>query len=860
MKKNFFAFVLTSALLVNYITAVALTLSPIDLSYLSCDLTRGTEITIPNFDLTKKGIKCNTERTTVNAVFCGENDEVGYYSLTPSWGRSFVSEGSVELKPNRNYIISALINCDYSRDTCEANFGFWEFDGDGSSVLYNYIATPNVTNGWYRFEGTVTTSSRTKSGCFSLALYGFDIPDEKNKFYISDLHIIELPETDLEPEAPGEGMVFGGSSGKYNMKITDVLTEESTVTVKTTGAEFVFDKTADTISAYQLINQKRLLFSTSVNKSLKNLTLKSRSNNEAVLTTGENGITFGVQMDSLMLISNHGDEDLELEVLSEIGGRWNRLSQGNLMAKDDTGGFTVNPYIPMGTGRLARYKAGSTVDFDGVVNNASFISASPAGWTVDYTISAGELLGMSVFPAREFDWEESFNSTYINYYYGGGTERYAEDAELYGAKVAVLWDFTQRGWGMSWGNKYNPLDVAVYKNNINSAHNVGMKAAPYMSMYYWHNRDVDEYIAEVQRHRDMYGIDGIYSDGLPDKEWLAAYKGARKLRELFPDGVLIFHTTGQDGNGGPPMAACDISIPAIDAYSTMTLRGEGVKGAGEGWEYPKNITSAYNTSNAIGIMKGDAWYDNGGTNILTQRKQNLINLLYNGRARITERNQDMIDYKNILKRLEISYLLCDKENYFTEHYLPLAHGLVRNDLSFEKKKGFEFEFKNNSELSGWEIKNGSESSVEVKDGTLKISDGTLYSTGSVTKSIEKHPAKIELSFSMKLEEGAGGEVFITDSKGRKCLGLYAVDGKLRYYGHLKAYKNTAVYTPGEWFNVVIATDNTQKSFSVSINGETVMDFDYFANGVLLPTAVTLSSGNMTKGSVYFDNILLKYGY
>lgn len=870
MKKFIVSVVLSAAIAaMGFNTAFALNLTEIDLSALECDKTRGTAVEVNGLtfkDSSDATYGIDRGKTTVTATYTklGESassQSPGCYRLTPNTGRYLISKNSFSLKPNRSYLISALINCEYDRSTCEVSMGFEEFDENGGSVLRNYIGTAAQTDGWQRFEGTVTTSSRTKSGKFSLSLYGFAINDTENKFYISDLNILELPTAALTPLAPGEGMVFGGSSGMYDMRVKSVSEKSDSITVQTTGAEYIFDKNADTVTAYQLINGKRLLFTADCGKSLTNLSVESQSTNEAVLTTGTNGVTFGIQMDSLMLISNHGSADLNITCQSAVAGRWNRLSQGNLMVKDDTGGFTVNPYIPMGTGRLARYTAGSGVDFDGVVNNTSFISQADPGWKVSYTISSGELLGMSVFPARVYDWKASFENTYANYYRAGNANRFAEDAQTYGVDVALLWDYTQRGWGMSFGNRYVPINESVYQAHINSAHSAEMKAIAYMGLYYWHNRDVDEYINEVKRHRDTYGIDGIYSDGLPDKEWLAAYEGARKLRGLFPDGVLIFHTTGQDGNGGPPMAVPDISIPAIDAYSTMTLRGEGVEGDGADWEYPKNITSAYNTSNSIGIMKGDAWKEDG--EVIGQERQNLINLLYNGRARLETRSTYMEQYKDILKKLKINHAFLSKNgDYYNKGYLPYVHRLVRTKLDFPENTVLECDFESSSDLAGWDIFGSQDVSVFEKDsnGVLFIDDSVSKELGGASYSFGEHIGLLSADFKIMADDGAAGEMYITDSNQRKLLGIQIAGGELRYYGRIGGYRKIAQCTDGEWQSIQIRADSTSSKFDVYVNGEKLVNGAYFALGTGFPAKINLSSSAYAAGPVYYDNVAINLGF
>lgn len=862
MKKRILG-IAVAAILLSTSAKAAATPASIDMSTLGCDTSRGEVVAVSGLTFTEASDAENgidTKNSTVEATYVILDGNVGCYSLTPKTGRYFIGKNAFSLKPNRSYLISVLINCTYDRSSCEVSLGFQEYDENGNAVLRNYIGTPASTNGWQRFEGTVTTSSRTQSGKFSLSMYGFNIPDNENEFYISDLNILELPAVSLVQSTPGEGMTFGGSSGMYDMRVKDAVAASDKITVTTTGGEYVFDKSKNSITAYQLINGRRKLFEAEFGKSLANLSIKSQTATEAVLTTGSGGVTFGVQMDSLLLIANHGATDLTVDVTSAIDGRWNRLSQGNLMAKDDCGGFTVNPYIPMGTGRLARYESGTGVDFDGVVNDTSFISAAKAPWSVDYTISDGEMIGMSVFPAREYDWKASFDSTYTNYYLNGNTERYAQDAEKYGVDIALLWNFFKQGWGMSWGGTYEPINEDLYKKNIAAAHDAGLKATTYMSMYYWYNRNTDEYITEVKRHRDTYGIDGVYTDGLPDKEWLAAYKGARMLRKLFPDGVLIFHTTGQDGNGGPPMAVPDISIPAIDAYATITLRGEGVEGDGLAWEYPKNITSAYNTSNAVGVQKGDAWTANGEA--VAQNTQNLINLLYNGRARVEERADYMESYSKLLKRLKLGYAFFGHNDDYYEHdYLPEVHRLTRNALGSGTESIFRCDFSDNGKNALWQTFGTANVSFAKlgSNNVLSITDSSLSDVGGAVYDFGEQIGLANISFRVKVTDGAGGEMYLTDAAGRKMCGIYVIDNELRCYSRTGGYKKIADISANEQYTVEIKADCGAKRFSVYIDGDEAVKKAYFADGDF-PSKIYLCSSTSAAGSVYYDDVAIDAGF
>ena len=101
-----------------------------------------------------------------------------------------------------------------------------------------------------------------------------------------------------------------------------------------------------------------------------------------------------------------------------------------------------------------------------------------------------------------------------------------------------------------------------------------------MSVCCRNSRNATEYIDYVKAWRDQFGIDGVYSDGLPEYDWLTAYEEVRMLRELFPAGSLIFHDTMHR-----PVAEFR---PFLHTYATATLMAEGVKSdAGIYWQWPK---------------------------------------------------------------------------------------------------------------------------------------------------------------------------------------------------------------------------------------------------------------------------------
>jgi len=128
----------------------------------------------------------------------------GYYKFSKvSGGTSyFFSPTSkvFDVKPNRNYLISALVYCDFDRVNSEVNVGMrasagadittGDPKGEGRTTLIDgFHGLPATTNGqWLRFETTVTTPPEAKKARFYGAWYGFE--DTNEVFCIADMEVI----------------------------------------------------------------------------------------------------------------------------------------------------------------------------------------------------------------------------------------------------------------------------------------------------------------------------------------------------------------------------------------------------------------------------------------------------------------------------------------------------------------------------------------------------------------------------------------------------------------------------------------------------------------------------------------------
>jgi hypothetical protein len=165
--------------------------------------------------------------------------------------------------------------------------------------------------------------------------------------------------------------------------------------------------------------------------------------------------------------------------------------------------------------------------------------------------------------------------------------------------------------------------------------------------------------------REDYGMDGVYSDGLPEDDWVAAYEEMRLLRAAFPRGPLVVHDTiRQEGTAAAEWR------PWVQAYATATLLGEGmVSTDGVAWQWsvlaprhptddaprccgavttplnpllvrhrarvprPRYRTSQFRKANVFGAVKGNAWRGPGIDPPAAADAQDLVQLVYGGRDR-----------------------------------------------------------------------------------------------------------------------------------------------------------------------------------------------------------------------------------
>lgn len=668
-----------------------LSIRPVLKSNLKIDERKGTILQFPNFDLKKPEAKWE-EDASYNAVFFKDENVEGYYKIEAvdtednhnyrSWFPAAFS--TLSIKGNRSYVISILMDADFERPD-EVNVGLYTMDNAGNRIQSHLNGIANKTNGWKRWEWEIITDPRATSARFEIRLENFP---PKNVLKISDIALVELPPKAIVPFEKGKGATFKGGPGNLPMKVASVNVEDGFIDVYITAAQYTFDLKNNTISGRQLVGTERDVCEWKSTADLTGLKVLVENKKECVLANDY--ITFGIQCDGMLMVVPH--KEVRLDVESKIGGKWNRLSSGHLLARDEIGGFAVNPDIPRGSGRFCRIDAGTEpgrntkgmIDFVGKVDDQVFISKADPGWQLRYYLSPGERLGISIFPPRPYPWKQSFHSKFTLTGTDTSLKSYKELGKY--ADITVLWDFTNRTWANSYEKNHTVSDKQLLRNHVRASKKAGIKPIPYMSPYYYYSRDVDEFAEQLKIFRDEWGMEGAYFDAVPALEWLVAYEELRMTREIYPDGFILLHATGHPYDGGPPLGEPSIKIPALETYTDATYTGENVYGYGKNWTYPKYITSQYNLSNCIGIMKYNGWDG------LTPIQRDLMMLRHNGRATMLpggdeastndSRLQEMNKiYFPILRELE---KLWDKKGYlpdfYENYYLPNAIELTKDFL------------------------------------------------------------------------------------------------------------------------------------------------------------------------------------
>ena len=635
-------------------------------SLLNPDPQGGSVIRISEGDFRQQGIDWETN-ATANLYLKPYYQGITTYTvrvnedLDEADARLF-SFNSFPYVKNRTYEVSALIRTDFPRATWEFNFGMV-----GSETLTpspeelalgdRYGGAPAITSGpdgWERWTWRFTPHWEETFNFVNvfIGLHEFGPGfDGDVTIDIADLAFIELPEITLDVPDPGEGVTFPGGSGDLEMEVEDVQTNSDIIEITVTGATAEFNKTEGTLIMNQRIDFERVLVVLE-DLPLNGLTVQSQTNNEVILLGAD--ITIGVQMDGTVIMRPHST--IDPTIVNKIGGDFNRLNGGDLLSQDDFGGFTVNKYSPKGSGLIPTISPVTPnlpfINFSG--DDLTSTGAFEGEWIAETSILPGEILFVSAFPNKPYNWEKSFEHFWALNNFGGSLDyndpEYVDDW--------VLWNFSERGWAMSFGERYELRDNIPFQDHFDAVSAAGDKWSSYFSQWFYYSRDAEEWANEALRWKNEYGMGAIYSDGLAQDDFLSSYEAMRRLRgDVFPEGDILIHDSFPQS--GVTAAAFR---PFIYSYATSTYMGENAQVAvGADWAWARYAMSQFRRSNAFGVIKGDGWVGFEGV------EKYLVGLVWGGRG-IPDVSGFETQYLPILNQLKALWEDYGEDPFFFDRY------------------------------------------------------------------------------------------------------------------------------------------------------------------------------------------------
>lgn len=445
------------------------------------------------------------------------------------------------------------------------------------------LRTGEGTDAWREYSG-IFRSTRSDVGGVQLVIF---IRDGADTLHLDDISIRKVE----YPEAPGwdlpDAVTFPGHPSRFGMSVEDADQDGQTFTITTTGARYVLDADAGTMSCRQRIGAEREVAVADFGGPLGELRITRRDEDVCVLAGQD--LAIGFQGDSLVTIVTN--RPLSANVTSRIGAEWYRAQDPHLLAIDEQGGFSVNPW--------ARPKLASP----GATMQPPEDDTVDPGWSASWEIGEREMFAMAVFPGRHFNWEESFEKRIVCT--GGGV--IPQDALREYSKHATvhfMFGHIYNDWiGGATHAPYNINDPEALQGIIDLAQELGMESIIYRhpTSYDWVGLDLDFFLEDLRVWRDRLGFEGWYLDGYPKlSDWMGCYRAMRILRDRVGDGTIYVHCTLN-----PPARMTEIYCPFIDSYATFLLRAEAQVIHGPADPYLRYVVNTRHISNTLATLKGN---------------------------------------------------------------------------------------------------------------------------------------------------------------------------------------------------------------------------------------------------------------
>jgi hypothetical protein len=424
----------------------------------------------------------------------------------------------------------------------------------------------------------------------------------------------ESTATRLSPsiEADAEHLLLSSdlSKAQFGMRVEDARASDSGVTIRTTGADFVFEPASGSLNLSQRLARERSAASVAFPPGcLDNLKLEGSESGAVLLSAGGGRLKLRINGDSLLMLQS--SEPLTLTCSVAFRPAVVRQFRGNVMFLDECGGFGAYP----ATGHEP--------------------VCVVTGNRIRYEFAAGQVLWISVAPPRPYRWEQSLRDRVVWHHdrilMGHLNETgYPTDSEIeawsrYGNLLlqqseVMLWK--------DWSLRFIPRDgVAEFERVVRTCRRFGMRNYVYTSPFYFlpgtgledkamntfenftgfspgDGRGVNWplFVEEIRRVMREYRPAGLYFDGIYNNV-VRTYIVARKGREAVgDDGILEYHATLDAGPCQHTPPGGGLFLPQIDAYFDFILRGEGQHDEYKKDEFLRYTVSTYNISNSIGVL------------------------------------------------------------------------------------------------------------------------------------------------------------------------------------------------------------------------------------------------------------------
>ncbi len=490
----------------------------------------------------------------------------------------------VPIEPRTLYRISLKIKREKGGGHLRVGGGYVDAEGNGlkrgSWSLHTYPINlqPGEARGdWHDYEGDFI-SARTDAAALALRII---IKNGVDTLYVDDVEIRRVERPEAPPLELPEAVIWPGHPSTMGMRVEDVAQADELLTVVTTGARMQFDIAGAGLTVRQRVPEERDLVRFDFEPPLGELSI-ARSDEDVCVLTGDE-VALSVNPDGLIALGTN--RRIEVAATSAIAPEHYRLVSDNLLAIDELGGFCIYPE------QRLEYELEPSVFAETPED------VSEPGWTARLVAEGRKLVALGVFPPRPFPWEQSFEDRIAH------SNRYPTDEAIRWmaeyCNILVLHQSIYAGGSSS--GPYIIEDDEEYLRVIATAHDAGMEVCPYFNPGAYTVGDVDKQLALLRGHRERYGTDGFYFDGLGRKnEWPWSYYFIRRVRDMVGDACIYTHSTLN-----PPVNSPSIYCPFIDTWSDFQLRGEGQAIQGVDDPYLRYVVGTFNISNSIATLKGD---------------------------------------------------------------------------------------------------------------------------------------------------------------------------------------------------------------------------------------------------------------